>query len=446
MSILEAKQLDLICMEGNMDELTVKEYLTQGAMLAEYGKYPEAITYYDKAEQENPMNFEIYLAKGIAYANMNQFDVAKAQFEKVLKINRTLGEVYFHLGNIAVLQEDSVLAFENYNKAIVNGYNEAQLFHCIGLLHAEKGEDELAINNYTKAIKLDPLRPDIRICKAELLIESNRIPEALQVLDDAILTNPNYFEGHHLKFVVLLRQHQLDKAEETLTNALNLFPEDSQFMMDKVALLVDQNKTDEALSLLNELEESPENNSKMRQISMARAQIFSAKADIQAAIKELEKANVLVNQEGEFDTEIVFLLANCYMTAGKYDKLLKYSHQIIEKSDVLSYKQIAQYYIPMALKMLGRMEEAQPLYQEAIKEFRNQALVEPTNMDVYILRAMCLRDLEQFNEALKLIDYVITLQPNAIEPRTLRITLLESLGRIAEGQEETVLVNTIFSK
>jgi tetratricopeptide (TPR) repeat protein len=174
---------------------------------------------------------------------------------------------------------------------------------------------------------------------------------------------------------------------------------------------------------------------------MDRAQILAMKEDIPATIAELEKANALTN---EFDTEVVFLLANCHMTAGNYEKLLEYSRQIIEKSESPFYQLTARYYVPMALKMLNRMDEARPLYDEAITEFRNQALASPGNLDAYMLRVMCLRDLEQFDKALELIDYVVTLQPNSVEARMLRVTLLESLGRNDEAQEETKTVNTML--
>ena len=46
-----------------MDRLQVQEYLTQGAVLAGQGKHTEAIAYYDKAENENPMDIEANLSK-----------------------------------------------------------------------------------------------------------------------------------------------------------------------------------------------------------------------------------------------------------------------------------------------------------------------------------------------------------------------------------------------
>jgi tetratricopeptide (TPR) repeat protein len=425
--------------------LEVQEYLTQGAVLAGQGKHKEALNYYERAERENPLEIDVYLAKGIACANINKLDEAKVQFEKALKVNRTSGLAYFHLGSIALLQGDTAFGLENYNKAIANGYDDAQLYYSLGLLHEENGEVDMAIRNYSKAIMRDALRPDIRIRKARLLLQGNNIPEALQVLDETILTNPDVFEGYHLKFTVLMQLKQYAKAEELLHQALTLFPKDPGFAIDKVSLLIAQAKIEEALAALTTLENAAETDDAVRRrIQMERAQIYAAQEDVKSAISALEKAKALFDQEEIFDTEVVFLLANCHLGIAEYDKVLAYARLLLEKEESGYYKETARYFEPLALKMLGRMDEALPLYQEAISEFRRQSLATPGNLDSYLLRIMCLRDTEQFAKALELVDYVIELQSERPEPRLLRVTILEALGRQDEAAEETIAVNALL--
>lgn len=428
-----------------MDSIDAQEYLTQGAVLAGQGRHEEALAYYDRAERENPMNIDVYISKGIALANLDRLDEAKAQFEKALKVNRTSGLAYFHLGSIALLQGDTALGFEDYNKAIANGYDDAQLYYSIGLLHEENGEVDMAIRNYSKAIMRDALRPDIRIRKARLLLSGNHIPEALQTLDETILTNPDVFEGYHLKFTVLIQLKQYEKAEELLKHAIELFPKDPGFAIDKVTLLIEQKKVDEALTALTALENAEETDDAVRRrIYMERAQIYAAREDIKAAIAALEQAKALSDKAEKFDSEVVFLLANCHLGAEEYDKVLLYARQLLEKSDDSYYKQTARYFEPLALKMSGKTDEALPLYKDAINEFRNQSLSAPGNLDAYLLRIMCLRDIGQYDKALELVDYVITLKPEHAEPRLLRITILEALGRTDEAAEETKTVNAML--
>lgn len=428
-----------------MDKLQAQEYLTQGMTLSGQGKYEEALAYYEKAEREDQMNIEVYLSKGITYANLDRLDDAKAQFGKALKINRTSGLAYFHLGSIALLQGDVAAGFENYNKAVANGYDDAQLYYSMGLLYEEKGESDMAVRNYSKAISRDPQRPDIRIRKARLLLEGNHIPEALQTLDETILTNPDVFEGYHIKFNVLLQMKQYAQAEELLKSALKLFPADPGFLIDRVMLLVAQKKPEEAMTELDALEHMEDtDDALLRRVYMERAQIYAGQDNVDKAVAELLRAQALAEKAGEFDTEVSFLLACCYVGGEQYEKLLAEARALLEKGADGYNKETARYYEPLALKMLGKMDEAKPKYQEAISEYRRQSLNAPGNLDAYLLRTMCLRDLEEYEKALELIDYVVTLQPDRAEPRLLRVTLLEALGQEEDAKNEAAAVNAML--
>lgn len=420
-----------------MDQLEVQEYLTQGAVLSGQEKYEEALRYYRKAEAADPMNLEVYLSQGIACANLNRLEEAKTQFRKALKIDRSSGQAHFHLGSIAILEGDIAKGFEEYNQAVSSGYDNAQIYYSIGLLHEENGDIDMAIRNYSKAISRDALRPDIRVRKARLLIQGGHYPEAVQALDEMILTNPDVFEGYHLKFTTLMQLGKLEEAEKTLADATALFPKDPAFVFDRVALLAEQKRLDQALALLEELEGGEETDrSVLHRICMERAQLCAANDRLDGAIEALEQARSLSGEEGEFDQEALFLLANCYLAKERYDLVLDFARQLLEKGEEGYIKETARYFRPFALKKLGRMEEALPLYEEAVREYRSQSLAAPGNLDAYLLRIMCLRDMEKYEKALELADYVAELQPERAEPRLLRVTVLEAMGRKEEAEEE----------
>lgn len=428
-----------------MDKLQTQEYLTQGSVLAGQGKHEAALAYFDKAEKEDPMNIEVYLSKGIAYANLDDLNEAKHQFEKALKVNRKSGLAYFHLGSIEMLLGNTAAGIENYNKAIANGYDDAQLYYSLGLLCEEQQDFDMAVRNYSKAIQRDSLRPDIRIRKARILIRSNHLPEAMQVLDETILTNPDVFEGYHIKFSLLMQMNQFDEAEKLLNTALDLFPQDYGFALDKVSLRIQQGKVDEALEILAELENADDaDDSLQRRVYMERAQIHADCEDVDGAVAALEQAKSLSEKNGAFDAEVVFLLASCHLSQEKYDELLEDALQLLEKADDGYNKETARYFEPLALKMLGRTDEAMSKYKDAIEEYRRQSLDAPGNLDAYLLRAMCLRDIEQHEKALELISYVVTLQPDRAEPRIVKVSLLEALGRTEEAEQESQLLSELL--
>lgn len=428
-----------------MNKAQAQEYLMQGSMLSGQGNYKAALLYFEKAEKEDPVNLEVYLSKGIAFANLEDYNEAKRQFGKALKVNRKSGLAYFHLGSIDLLMGDTSSGIENYNKAIANGYDDAQLYYSLGLLYEERDDPDMALRNYSKAIQRDALRPDIRIRKARLLVRGNHIPEALQTLDETILTNPDVFEGYHIKFTLLLQLNRLDEAEALLERALDLFPQDYGFAMDQVSLRVRQKRIEEALALLTELERVADGGDGLRRrVLMERAQICADREDVDGAVAALKQAVKLAEQTGTFDTEAVFLLANCYLAQENYPALLEAARQLLEKAENGSNRETARYFEPLALKMLGRMDEAQPKYQEAIEEFRRQALNAPGNLDAYLLRVMCLRDIQQYDKALELIDYVILLLPEQAEPHIVKVSILEILGRTEEAEAEARLLENML--
>lgn len=408
-----------------MDNLDVREYLTQSGVLIGKRHYEEALAVLEKAETIAPMNTEVLLGKGVAYANMEKWSEAKSCFEKVLKINRGLGIAYFHLGTIAVLEGDIALGFEQFNKAVSNGYDDAQLYYSMGLLYEEQGEADLALRNYSKAIQRDALRPDIRVQKAMLLMTLEKNDEAIQVLDETILTNPDIFEGYHLKFTILLGKKEFDKAEAVLKQALSMFSEDIGFMFDEVKLSVAKDRYDEALKQLDEIEKTnAEDVGIKRKAAFERAKIYAIREDSERAISGLEELLAERGEEGRRDSEMLFILASCYAAAEQYEKLLECSKSIIENGEGY-YKNIAMYYSPLALMMLGRKEEAKKAYEEAIREYRDLALRYPGNMDAYLLRMMCHRDLKEYEKALEIADYVLVLQPENPDLKKMRESILE---------------------
>ena len=49
-------------------------------------------------------------------------------------------------------------------------------------------------------------------------------------------------------------------------------------------------------------------------------------------------------------------------------------------------------------------------------------------MDSYLLRAMCLKDMGQYDKALELAEYVLDLQPNSSEAKAFKDSLSEMVN------------------
>lgn len=416
-----------------------QEYMIQANALMGQEKYDKAIAYLEKAEKEDKMNLDIYLSKGIAYANLEKLPEAKKEFEKALKINKKEGLIYFHLGNIAMLEGDRAKGVELYNHAIAYGFDDAQVYYSLGLMHEENEEDDLAIRNYSKAIMKDANRADIRIRKIRLFIKNQRLQEALQGLDEMILSNPDVFEGYHLKYLVLSSMEKYDEAKAVLDSAMSMFPKDAAFAIDQASLLITKKEYHEAILALNQIAENYEIGlDEEHSIAMEKSRAYAFLEDMQGTIDHLIAAKTIAKKYDppRMDLEATYLLMNCYLNEEKFEDVITYAKEIKKVSGEEYYSLAAYYYEPFALKKLGNTEEANKLFQESISYFRSLSLKNPGNMDSYAFRIMALREVEEYEKAMELADYLVTVKEDLAEAHTLKAMVLEDMGRMEEAKTE----------
>lgn len=421
-----------------MNHLDAQEYLQQAKALMGLEQYENAIAYLRKAEQLNRFDIEVYTIMGIAYANLSDLDNAKKAFENALKLNKNEAIVYFHLGNIELLIGNKDKGIEYYHKAIANGYNDAQIYFSLGLVLEEDGNDDLAIRNYAKAIMKDPLRSDVRIRKARLFLKNAHLREALITLDELILSNPDTFEGYHLKYLALMGMERLDDAQKVIEHALDLFPDDTGFALDKASLLISKKQYEQALEYLQGIEVTMDtDNEVLHRIAMERARIYAFCEDMDKTIESLSRAKELSMQADlpVLDTEAVYLLMNCYVNIEKYEEAAEQARQLKQNKEQDHFTLAAYYYEPFCLNKLEKEQEATELFKQAVDYLRGVSLEQPANIDSYAFRIMCLRELEQYEKALELADYLVMVKPDLAEAHTLRAAVLTNLGRDQEAKE-----------
>lgn len=421
-----------------MNHLDVQEYLQQAKALMGLEQYENAILFLRKAEQLNRFDIDVYTTMGIAYANISDLDNARKAFENALKVNKREGIVYFHLGNIELLSGNNDKGIEYYHNAIANGFDDAQIYFSLGLVFEEDNNDDLAIRNYSKAIIKAPMRSDIRIRKARLLLKNAHLKEALITLDALILSNPDVFEGYHLKFLALAGMDRFDEAQQIIEHALELFPDDTGFALDKASILISKKQYEQALEYLQSIETTMDTDNEVcHRIAMEKARIYAFCENMDKTIESLSHAQELSMQAEPpvLDTEAVYLLMNCYVNLEKYDEAAKQAKLLKENEDQDHFTLASYYYEPFCLKKLKQEQEAKELFKQAVDYLRGVSLENPANIDSYAFRIMCLRELEQYEKAFELAEYLVMVKPDLPEAHTLRAAVLTDLGREQEAKE-----------
>ena len=131
----------------------------QGWEQAEKGNYGEAIRYFTKAIDLNPMDAEAYYSRGTAYSHKGQYDQAISDFNKALEINPNDAKAYYNRGIAYEDKGQHVEAVSDFRKALeIDPNNPRYLEAYINreIVYYEDGQYDQAISDYTKAMDINP--------------------------------------------------------------------------------------------------------------------------------------------------------------------------------------------------------------------------------------------------------------------------------------------------
>ena len=85
----------------------VTENFRNGSMLVEYEMYEDAITYLNRAGDEEPNNADVYNLLGFSYRKLGKYETAYRNYQKALSIDpkhrgalEYLGELYVETGQL----------------------------------------------------------------------------------------------------------------------------------------------------------------------------------------------------------------------------------------------------------------------------------------------------------------------------------------------------------
>lgn len=418
----------------------------QATMLMAVEKYNEAITYLEKAKELDPMEKETYLNLGNAYANLEDYEKAIDCFKKIILIDKKEPMAYFNLGNISFLIDEIEKGIEYYNKAIANGFEEGILYYNLGMVYEQIGNILFAIRNYSKAISKEPLNAEYRLKQIALYIVNDNLEEALEALKEFNQYCPDVFEGYHFAFQIYLSQGKYDEAESIINRAIELFPKDVSLFYDKIKLINIKGDSKKALEMIDQAEKMEGFEVEARNLSFEKAKIYAQKEDVDNSIKYLERC--ISYEEGYTDYEVRFFLMNAYLAIENYEKVYENANSIAgDENGPSEYIMAAMYYKALSLKKLGKDEEATNYYKEISKLFRSITISNPQNMDAYMFRILCHKDLKEYDKALELIDYITLLKEDNAEVYAIKSSIYEELGKKEEARQALEIAkkyNNIF--
>ena len=130
------------------------------------------------------------------------------------------------------------------------------------------------------------------------------------------------------------------------------------------------------------------------------------------------------------------MLLNMYLTYPKYEDALRIAIELIDNDAEDMYYYAALYYRPFCLKELGKKDEALVMYKEANSIFRMATIENPAAVDIYLYRVMCFKDMEEYDKAIELIDFIYDIAGDLAELHTLKADIYKAQGKDSLAKEE----------
>lgn len=421
-------------MENHDLRLEAQDLNQQAAALISAGNLESARTKLDKAIEIDPTLMHSYKNYGDLYMVSEQYSDAKNSYKKAILVKKA-PELYFLCGNACFLNDDVHEGLDYYNQAIAAGFDNDEMIFFMGLAYEHLNDDAMALRYFQKASAKNPSRPDYIIKRISVLMRRNMLDRAEADVETLLRVAPELFDGYHMKTQLLVQKGDYENAIVFSKKASEKFPEDPDLMYDYIKSVALSGDYAKALVMV-------ENAKKMTHFESAKRPFTILEAQIAAETNNYDRAKaccrgcIEAESGNYFAGEARFLLMNLLLATSDFEEALVMAEELLRKHTNDNFYRAALYYKPYFLGKLGRQEEAMTAYKEAIKLYRLITLKDPAALDAYIYRAMCLKDLESYNKALELLDFILDINAELAEVYVLKAEIYQAMGRTAQAKEQ----------
>ena len=421
-------------MEANEIRLEAQDLNGQAVALIKAKKLEEAREKLDKAIEIDPMLMDSYKNYGDLYMALDEYENAKNSYKKAMLIGKQ-PKLHFLYGNACFMNDEPHEGLEQYNMAISEGYDSEEMMFFMGMAYEYLHDDKLALRYFQKACIKNPSRPDYAVKKINTEIKLGMMDEAMKDTEALIRVSPELYDGYHIKTRILLQMGKNDEAVSSAKYASEKFPEDPELMYDYAQAVAFSGKADEAIILIESAKKMKYFSEAESRFTLLEGQIYAEKGDFDEAIGCMEKC-VEMESDGGFNAEARFMRMNINLVQLKYNEVLDDAIALANHNAEDSYYYAALYYRAFSTKQLGNVEKANKLYKETNSILRTATLQKPEAIDLYLYRAMCLKDLEEYDKALEMLDFISNLNDGIAEIYVVRAEIYSIQGKSELADEQ----------
>lgn len=404
-------------------KLDVVELVEQAKVLYSKDLYNDAIKLLNEALHIDPYYPETYETMCVCYIMMDQYADAEKIMSKYLLLNKRSGLAYFHLGNVALLQGKHDEAKALYSKAELLGYDNRVMYINLASYYEENGQNEKAIEQYSKVLRKNPFDYAVLDRKAQLQLRLGQYAEALETAKKMVSTDIDKFEGHHYVYVCLIALDQKEDAKTYFDDMILRFPSNTTVKFDRVRLMDLMGEVEQALAYIDQhfanLKDFPP-------AAVLKLGLLLKAKRIDDAISLVERNSFMLEDE-----TVLTIMYTLYSGLEQYDKALEYCNKLEKLGDQASQYYATLYFRPLAEKKLGK--DAKAAFERSVLLLKKAGTKNAANYPLFMYRALCEYQLEHYNEAKRIIEYVLAIAPNDAMIHMAASTIYNACGEEGEA-------------
>jgi tetratricopeptide (TPR) repeat protein len=291
----------------------VQVRLAYARLLLEAEQTQPAVDEYLKVLQQDDSNAEALFALGLLSLSQQDFDQAYQHFEALYNIGERRDDAAWYLGQIEEHRGHFREAYNWYGQVADGSQVVPAIARRSFVLYKLEGMD--SARRYLTALRGS--EPDLAIkfyqIEGELLYDTGKYPEAMQLYDGAITANPDELQLVYGRAMVEAELDHFDEAERDLRHILDLQPDDARSLNALGYLLSNHTQRyQEALGYINlALRLTPEDPSVMDSMGWVQYRL----GNLEAALNYLQDA-----YKRQQDPEIAAHLGEVLWRLGRQDK------------------------------------------------------------------------------------------------------------------------------
>lgn len=378
-------------------------YLTRSQMYLEMKDTTSAMADLNKAISIDPYTSQSFAARGVLHLQQQKYNDALADLDEAIRLDPYFEGNYINRGLVKYHLNDLRGAMADYDRVIETDDNNLIARFNRGLLRAQVADNNRAIRDFDKVIELEPDNTIAYLNRAMLYNETGNREAALADLNVVIEAHPDFFSGYYMRSELKREMndlrgaehdYMLARAEESKARRVaTTHPEPFKQARGKDETRDTREQADQDIEKFNMLVVADsENNQKTKYQRQSRGKVQNIHTPV--------------------DPEPMFVLTY-YERAYDVNRPVYYS-EVMDKAN----SELDLTWVLKATNNEAPLNELQiQTHFRSIDHYSMRLENEPANSSLYFGRAMDFMLVQDYENALKDLNMVISLRPDMLLAR-----------------------------